>query len=90
MSESENNIERSFSAYNTPSYKSSSFKKIRVLKRGNFILRQELVSYTQECTPKCGIISNICLIILFLAAGLPIIFSTQNKIEFEQIYTNWY
>ncbi len=90
MSESENNIERSFSAHNSPSYKSSSFKKIKVLKRGNFILRQELVSYTQECNPKCGIVCNICLIILFLAAGLPIIFWTQNEVEFKQVYTDWY
>ncbi len=90
MSESENNIERSVDAYHTPSYKSSSFKKIKVLKRGNFILRQELISYTQECSPKFGIICNISLMILFLAAGLPIILLTQNEIEFKQVYTDWY
>jgi len=88
MSDSENN-DPSLSENNTPSMKSSSFRKIKALNRGNFILRQELASYTQECNPKCGIICNICLIILFLASGLPVIFWTKNDIEYRQTYTDW-
>jgi hypothetical protein len=49
-------------------------------KRGNFILRQDLESYTPECNPKIGILLNLLLMGIFLAAGVPITF-LSNKIE---------
>jgi len=58
--------------------------------RGNFILRQELKSYTPECNTKCGIILNLILMIFFLAAGIPIIVSSNQSEEYYFNYTNWY
>lgn len=58
-------------------------------KRGNFIVRQELSSYTLECNAKCGMIFNMCLIILFLLVGIPIIILSNNTIEYEIPYTDW-
>ncbi len=91
MADSDNQVDQSISrGYDSLSYKSSSLRKIKILRRGNFILRQELVSYTQECNPKCGIICNICIILIFLLAGIPLIFWTSSHLEFKQTYTHWY
>jgi hypothetical protein len=66
---------------------STSMKK--PLNRGNFILRQELNSYTPECNPKCGIIFNIVLALIFIGAGIPIILLANNTHEHIITYTNW-
>ena len=58
--------------------------------RGNFVLRQELNSYTPECNTKCGIIFNLFLMIFFLAAGVPILVSSHQSEEYYFNYTNWY
>lgn len=89
MGDSEINNELSSKVYNSYSFKSSSLKKIKIAKRGNYVLRQELVSYTQECNPKCGVICNIFLTIIFLVVGLPILLMTQNQKEYLFKYTDW-
>ena len=57
-------------------------------KRGNFILRQELNSYNPECNPKCGMIFNLVLTLLFFSVGLPIIFMGKMSIEYRLPYTD--
>jgi hypothetical protein len=58
-------------------------------KRGNFILRQELRSYTPECNSRCGIIFNLVLLFVFLAAGIPIIYYSKQVVEYIEVYTDW-
>ncbi len=58
--------------------------------RGNFILRQELKSYTPECNAKCGIIFNSILMLLFICSGIPILVSSNQSEEYSFKYTNWY
>jgi hypothetical protein len=59
-------------------------------KRGNFLLRQELKSYTPECNPTCGIIFNISIMFVFLALGIPIILFSEQIVEIKKDYTKWY
>ncbi len=89
MGDSELQNDNSSKVYNSHSFKSSSFRKIKLAKRGNCILRQELESYSLECNPRNGIICNIFLIIIFLICGLPIILLTKNHVEFKFQYTDW-
>ena len=68
-------------------YTHISTKKNPIPKRGNFILRQELKSYTPECNAKCGIISNFIFMICCLSIGIPsVIYSKQHK-EIKIDYT---
>ena len=57
-------------------------------KRGNFILRQELSSYTPKCSPKCGIISNFIFMICCLGISIPQIIYSKNHLEYKINYTN--
>jgi hypothetical protein len=63
--------------------------KKEVKKRGNFIVRQELKSYTPECNPRCVIIFNSILILIFCAAGVPIVMFSQSEINYHFDYTDW-
>ena len=59
-------------------------------KRGNFLFRQELKSYTPECNPTCAIIFNVFTMLIFLALGLPILVYSNSIQEYEINYTDWY
>ena len=60
-------------------YTHKSTKKNPITKRSNFILRQELKSYTPESNAKCGIISNFIFMICCLSIGIPsVIYSKQH------------
>ena len=58
------------------------------IKRGNFILRQDLKSYTPEFNAKCGIIFNSFLFIIFLSIGVLITLYANQIIEHKILYTN--
>ena len=68
--------------------RSKSPEIIKKPKRGNFILRQELNSYNPECTPKCGMILNTILTLLFLSIGIPIVYLSKKTLEFKLPYTD--
>jgi len=57
-------------------------------KRGNFILRQDLDSYTPECNPKNGILLNLLLLSIFLGAGIPLTYFSNQVIEIKIPYTD--
>lgn len=59
-------------------------------KRGNFILRQELISYTPECSATCGMIMNTLLFFIFGTIGILIVASSRSIIEYKFEYTDWY
>jgi hypothetical protein len=59
-------------------------------KRGNFLLRQELKSYTPECNPTCGIIFNIVTLLVFAGLGVPMIIFSESVKEYQIDYTKWY
>ena len=66
---------------------SNNFNKIKK-KRGNFILRQEINSYTPSCNPKCGIISNFIFMICCLGIGIPQVIYSKKYLEYKINYTN--
>jgi hypothetical protein len=59
-------------------------------KRGNFLFRQELHSFTPECNPTFGIIFNSIAILFFLGLGLPTIILAEANKEYEINYSGWY
>lgn len=81
------NLERSYSKSYTVKPQETDKKEKK--KRGNFIFRQELSSYTPECNPKCGIIFNLILFSILSSIGLFSYFKTKNIFEFKYDYTNW-
>ena len=58
------------------------------IKRGNFILRQELRKINPECSPKCGILVNSVLMVLLLSLGVTILIMSQNILEYKIPYTS--
>jgi hypothetical protein len=56
--------------------------------KGNIIFRQELRSLTPKCDPKCAMIFNAILILIFFIFGIPILISANNIIEYPKEYTN--
>jgi hypothetical protein len=64
-------------------------EQLRVRKRGNFILRQELKNLTPEFSLKCSIICNVSMSIIFFIFAIPILTSAKNSIEYSVDYTNW-
>ncbi len=69
--------------------KRSNTELMKVKKRGNFILRQELKDYTPECNYKCSIFINVLFSIIFLSIGTPIILSSENILETKVQYDTW-
>jgi hypothetical protein len=61
----------------------------KAIKRGNTILRQELVSATPKCGPKCSMLLFLILTIIFLTFGIPIIIIDDSKVEVSYDYTDW-
>lgn len=53
------------------------------------ILRQEMNNYTPFCNVTCSIYCNLCLIIFFLALGIPIIIMSNSVKEYYVDYTDW-
>ena len=80
---------RSRSHSNSNSHSSNIELSARLLKRGNFVLRQELNSYTPECSAKCGIIFNSFLMVIFILAGVPIIICSNSIKEYKIDYSDW-
>ena len=70
--------------------KTTTLKKVPLEKRGNFIFRQELNSYTPTPTVKCGIISNFAFLLVCLAIGIPSLIYSENKKEIKIEYTKCY
>jgi hypothetical protein len=58
-------------------------------KRGNFLLRQELRSYTPECNPTVGIIFNAIVTLIFLGLGFPMTILSEGMQEYQIDYTGW-
>lgn len=56
----------------------------------NKILTQRLKSYTPDCNLKCALFTEIFLIIVFIAFGVPIIVQSGQINEREFFYTSWY
>lgn len=59
------------------------------LPSSNALFQQELKSLTPNCNLKCSIICNSILLILFLAAGVPILLDANKIKEITINYTNW-
>jgi len=57
--------------------------------RGNIFFRQELNSITPECGPKCALICNFILLIIFIGIGIPIVITQNDIFEMKVDYTNW-
>ena len=58
-------------------------------KRGNWLLRQEIVDHTPEYTPKCIILTQLLFGIICLSFGIPMVIKKKDSyIEVE--YDNWY
>jgi hypothetical protein len=57
--------------------------------RGNMLTRQELIDITPQCTPKCSLICNFFLFLIFLAFGVPIVITENMKYEKKIEYTSW-
>lgn len=70
--------------------KTTTLKKVPLEKRGNFIFRQELNSYTPTPTVKCGIISNFAFLLVCLAIGIPSLIYSEKKKEIKIEYTKCY
>lgn len=79
-----------YSSSKQPELSQSKTPNKSLLLRGNFILRQELKSFTPECNAKCGIIFNFALMIAFISIGIPILVSSNQSEEYKFDYTNWY
>jgi hypothetical protein len=68
------------------SNKSSMAKEIVMKKRGNFILRQELKSFTPGCGPRTSIFCNLLVVLVFCLVGFPIIMLKKNIKEYKISY----
>lgn len=64
-------------------------KKKLLKTRGNFILRQEIKSYTPECNAICGIISNLLIALACIAVGIPSVYFSDKAREYTVEYTKW-
>ena len=65
----------------------SNMKKAKLQKRGNFILRQEIDSYTPSFNVRCGIITNLVFLIVAVGLGTPMIILANNTNEIRIEYT---
>ena len=65
----------------------SNMKKAKLQKRGNFILRQEINSYTPSFNVRCGIITNLVFLIVAVGLGTPMIILANNTNEIRIEYT---
>jgi len=57
-------------------------------KRGNFIFRQELSSFTPECNAKNALCCNFFMVVMFAGVGIAIIFSSNAISEYRLDYTD--
>ena len=57
-------------------------------KRGNWLLRQEIVDHTPEYTPKCIIITQLIFGIICLSFGIPMVIMKKDS-YIEVQYDNW-
>ena len=57
--------------------------------RGNIFFRQELESITPDCNPKCALVCNLLLMIIFISFGIPIVITQNSIFEKKLDYTNW-
>lgn len=65
-------------------------KKFLLKERGNFIMRQELKSYTPECSALCGIISNLIIALACIVVGVPSVYYADRVVEYSVEYTKWF
>jgi hypothetical protein len=61
----------------------------RARKRGNFLLRQEIKSWTIECSTKVSLYLNLVLFLIFMFFGVYIAVIASNIIEVELKYDKW-
>jgi hypothetical protein len=65
-------------------------ERVERKKRGNFLLRQELSSFTPDCNPTVAIVFNVIVTLVFLGLGFPMILLSEGIKEYQFDYTGWY
>jgi len=88
MDSEEEEVENYFNYVNSKSQSAASNQSKAKVTRGNYILRQELNSYTPECNPVCGIIFNSFLFTIFMSIGIIITYFGCLVQEFKFDYTH--
>jgi hypothetical protein len=88
MDSDEEEVDNYFKYHNSKSQSVGSSQSKTKVTRGNYILRQELNSYTPECNPVCGIIFNSFIFIIFIAIGIVFTYFGELVQELKFDYTN--